>query len=391
VQASEEYFAPHTFQTEGAARVWLETERRLIEADRWTPPAERVEAMRRAEEDRRNAPTIREFATAYIERKKLSATSRERYGQLLRFYILAEPVPSKKKGVRAKKIAKAGLGDVLVQELTRSQVRAWWNGLPVEKRESSCSQAYDLLRAVMNAAVDEEMIDVNPVRVKGASKPSKERDLDPLPVPTLYAIADAMPEQYRLGVLIGGVLGLRSGEVRALSRADVDVKDALLKVERSVKEAERTMTIGPTKTEKSRRTVPIPKALLPDFREHLRDHVMWGKDTLLFPRSDGGPVRSAAWLKMFKKACQQVAAQETDEHIKALLTDHGGYIFHGARATGLTMAYRASGGNLKAVERLAGHTSAKTAMRYQRAELGYLVDVAENISEMIEQGREASS
>jgi hypothetical protein len=30
-------------------------------------------------------------------------------------------------------------------------------------------------------------------------------------------------------------------------------------------------------------------------------------------------------------------------------------------------------------------------MRYQRAELGYLVDVAENISEMIEQGREASS
>jgi hypothetical protein len=47
---------------------------------------------------------------------------------------------------------------------------------------------------------------------------------------------------------------------------------------------------------------------------------------------------------------------------KTLLTDHGGYIFHGARATGLTMAYRASGGNLKAIERLAGHITAKTAL-----------------------------
>jgi integrase len=74
-----------------------------------------------------------------------------------------------------------------------------------------------------------------------------------------------------------------------------------------------------------------------------------------------------------------------------LLTDHGGYLFHGARATGLTMAYRASGGNLKAVERLGGHTSAKTAMRYQRAELGYLVGVADEVSQLIEKDRQEVS
>lgn len=38
VSASAVYIAPTTFQTEGDARIWLETERRLIETGQWTPP-----------------------------------------------------------------------------------------------------------------------------------------------------------------------------------------------------------------------------------------------------------------------------------------------------------------------------------------------------------------
>jgi phosphate-selective porin len=117
-------------------------------------------------------------------------------------------------------------------------------------------------------------------------------------------------------------------------------------------------------------------------------------------------VKSADWLRAFKKACQKVAAQmeteaelhrartgnpESDEsqRIRELLTGNGGYIFHGTRVTGLTWTYRLSGGNLRAVQAIAGHTSPKMALRYQRAEMDYLAVIAGNVSEMIERSGKA--
>lgn len=115
-------------------------------------------------------------------------------------------------------------------------------------------------------------------------------------------------------------------------------------------------------------------------------------------------MKSADWLRAFKKACWSVAAQmeteaelnraltgepESDEsqRIRELLTGQGGYIFHGTRVTGLTWAYRLSGGNLRAVQAIAGHTSPKMALRYQRAEMEYLTAVADNVSTMIESAK----
>ena len=82
----------------------------------------------------------------------------------------------------------------------------------------------------------------------------------------------------------------------------------------------------------------------------------------------------------------QTGEPETDEsqRIRELLTGNGGYIFHGTRVTGLTWTYRLSGGNLRAVQAIAGHTSPKMALRYQRAEMDYLAAIASNVSDMIE-------
>jgi integrase len=164
------------------------------------------------------------------------------------------------------------------------------------------------------------------------------------------------------------------------------------------------VTLGPLKTARkgiASRTLPIPAALVEDVKAHLRDHTQLGRTGLLFWRArDGEPVRSADWLKAFKKACCKVATQmETDaelhraqtgepesdesQRIRELLTSNGGYIFHGTRVTGLTWTYRLSGGNLRAIQAIAGHTSPKMARRYQRAEMDYLAAIADNVSEMI--------
>ena len=421
VERGIRYAAPQTFDTRGDAWAWLDRERRLIDRDDWTPPAERIrqaeverDQAKRARRIAEQLPTIAEYGSKYCERDDLAPTTRDRYRQLLKLYINGEPSTITRRGsVRGKPIVKAGIGDVRVTELTRTHVRQWWQGLPVKEREASSRQAYDLLRAIMNTALDDELVELNPVRIKDAShaQAGRERDLDPLPVEALFAVADAMHERYRLGVLLGGVLGMRSGEVRGLQRRDFNLsgETPTVKVERAVKQAEGTVVLGPLKTARkgiSTRTLPIPAALVGDVKAHLRDHTQLGRSGLLFWRAkDGGPVKSADWLRAFKKACWKVAGQmesdaelrreqtgepESDEsqRIRELLTGQGGYIFHGTRVTGLTWAYRLSGGNLRAVQAIAGHTSPKMALRYQRAEMDYLAAVAHNVSAMIESKRD---
>ncbi|HEX2856130.1 MAG TPA: site-specific integrase [Propionibacteriaceae bacterium] len=416
IQPGTRYTAPQTFDTRGDAWAWLDRERRLIDKDDWTPPRERLRAaeveLEQLREARRLAgqvPTIAEYGARYCDRDNLAPTTRDRYRMLLRLYIKAEPSPITRRGATmGKSIVKVGLGDVRVTELTRAHVRQWWQGLPVKTREASSRQAYDLLRAIMNEALDDELVDVNPVRLKDASRAQagRERDLDPLPIDTLYAVADAMPDRYRLGVLLGGVLALRSGEIRGLQRRDFHLADgvATVKVERSIKEAGGEVILGPLKTARrgiATRTLPIPAALVQDVKAHLRDHTQLGRTGLLFWRpKDGGPVRNSDWLRVFKRACRKVADRmerdaelrrlqtgepESDEslRIRELLTGNGGYIFHGTRVTALTWAYRLSGGNLRAVQAIAGHTSPKMALRYQRAEMDYLAAIADNVSEMI--------
>ena len=423
VQRGVRYTAPQTFDTRGDAWAWLDREHRLIDRDDWTPPLERLHeaeaAVELAREARRLAdqvPTIAEYGALYCDRDNLAAGTRDRYRMLLRLYIKGEPSTITRRGaIKGRPLVKVGLGNVRVTELTRAHVRQWWQGLPVKTKEASSRQAYDLLRAIMNEALDDELVDVNPVRLKDASRAQagRERDLDPLPVETLFAVADAMPPRYRLGVLLGGVLGMRSGEVRALQRRDFNLAGDVptVKVERAVKPADGQVTLGPLKTARkgiASRTLPIPAALVEDVKAHLRAHTQLGRTGLLFWRArDGEPVRSADWLKAFKKACCKVATQmETDaelhraqtgepesdesQRIRELLTSNGGYVFHGTRVTGLTWTYRLSGGNLRAVQAIAGHTSPKMALRYQRAEMDYLAAIAGNVSDMIERSTKAT-
>jgi integrase len=295
-----------------------------------------------------------------------------------------------------------------VTDLTRAHVRHWWSGLPLAEKEPSCKQAYNLLRAIMNSALDDELVNVNPVRLRDAlhAQASRESYMDPLPVDIIFAVADAMPPQWRLGVFMGGVMAMRSGEVRALQRQDFNLDGEIptVKVERAEKQYDNITTLGPLKTARrgiATRTLPIPAVLVDDVRAHLRNHAQLGRNGLLFWRTqDGEPVKSADWLKAFKRACQSVATHmelgaechrrqtgepESDEsqRIRDLLVGNGGYIFHGTRVTGLTWAYRLSSGNLRAVQAIAGHTSPKMALRYQRAEIDYLAAVADNVSRMI--------
>ena len=91
------------------------------------------------------------------------------------------------------------------------------------------AKSYRLLRAVLATAVDDEIIDRNPCRIRGAGvENSAERPI--ATIEEVYELADAIELRYRVMVLTATFASLRLGELRALTRRHVDLLHRTIKV-----------------------------------------------------------------------------------------------------------------------------------------------------------------
>ncbi len=82
----------------------------------------------------------------------------------------------------------------------------------------TAAKAYRLLRAIMNTAVEDELIRRNPCRIKGGGlEQSPERPV--LTVRPVFDLADAIDERYRALVLLAVLCSLRWGEAALPQRA----------------------------------------------------------------------------------------------------------------------------------------------------------------------------
>lgn len=229
--------------------------------------------------------------------------------------------------------------------------------------------AYQFLRTIGLAAVDDGILEDNPVRVRGAGKPSKRRNIDPLTPSQVREVADAMPARWRLGVLLGAWCALRSGEVRELRRKDIDLARGLIKVTRGVTHAgQRTEHVGDPKTEAGIRNLRIPGSMLNDVRTHLHEHAQLGPNGLLFWRDDGGHVTDTEWRAAWLRACKANGVE--------------GIRFHDLRHVGLTYTALA-GATIRELQAVAGHTTPAMALRYQEVAADHMDDVVKTLDAMI--------
>lgn len=341
--------APSTYGARVDAEGWLADERRYLERvgpDSWKPERQRGEQL--------DPRTLREYSVDWLRRPRIRATTREKYAQALRLRVLPT------------------LGDVPVVQLSRAQVGSWWRGLDHDKHPRACDLAYQALRTMMGAAVDEELIAANPCQVRGAGGASKRRSLQPLTPAQVQACADAMPAAWSVGVLLGAWCALRSGEIRELRRRDIDLKATppVIHVRRAVVRAEGRLQVGDTKTGAGVRDVPIPAPLVEPLRLHLRDHTQLGRDGLLiWAPIAGGSVHDGTWRQAWVAAAKAAGVE--------------GYRFHDLRHTGLTYAAMA-GATVRELQRMAGHTTAAMAMRYQEVADPHLAEVVDRLGALIQ-------
>jgi len=179
----------------------------------------------------------------------------------------------------------------------------------------------------------------------------------------------AMPERYRLMVLLASWCGLRFGELAELRQGDIDQRNVRIRVRRAVVRAAGKTIVGAPKTDAGTRDVSIPPHLMPAVKEHLAKHAQWGRDGLLFPAAGGGHLAPSALYRVFYRA--RSAGGRDDLR------------FHDLRHTGAVLAAQTGATLAELMSRL-GHSTASMAIRYQHAAEDRDAVIARKLSAMVE-------
>lgn len=236
--------------------------------------------------------------------------------------------------------------------ITTTAVRSWHASLHAE-HPSSATGAYRLLRQVLGAAVDDNRLPRNPCRIPGAGS-DKAPERKTATLHEVETIVAHLPEHMRLMVLLATYAGLRSSELHALRRSDIDVLHSTVNVARSMHELDDgTVIFKEPKTAASRRTVAYPEAIASEVVDHLARFVGPGRDALVFTgERSGEALRPHVFGIAWRKA--RAAAGRPDLHL------------HDLRHTSLTLA-AATGATLAELMHRAGHSTPHAALRYQHA------------------------
>ena len=203
-----------SFRTKMDAEAWLATERgahRPGRVERRRPPA-KATAERREREAAAN--TVRAFPSVTC-RAWAAAQHRARLRVPAR---LTDPPLLRRDALR----------DVIL-----SEIKAWRASLDAST-ESTNAAAYRLLRSLLQAAEEEELIDRAPPKIRGASSAPVKRVAVPATFDELAVIFGAMPERLRLLIVLAAFVGLREGELLELRRSDVDGVTGRIDVTRKV-------------------------------------------------------------------------------------------------------------------------------------------------------------
>ena len=175
------------------------------------------------------------------------------------------------------------LGNRPIASVRPSDVQSLVKGLSATLAPGSVRNIYDVLAHMYSAAV---MITLWQFRhVRRISLPRiDDSEVEPPTVEEVARVVDAMPDRFRAATILLAGSGLRIGELLGLYVAGVDFLRRTVRVER---QRLQTGQIGPVKTPKSRRTIPVGQVVLDALAVHL---ATYPSDLALFTTKDGGPV-----------------------------------------------------------------------------------------------------
>ncbi|MDQ2957151.1 MAG: hypothetical protein M3Y42_09325 [Actinomycetota bacterium] len=166
------------------------------------------------------------------------------------------------------------LGPMQLTEIAPAHVRTWRAGLLNDGvSDSTCAKAYRLLRAVLNTAVADGVLQRNPCQIPGAgSEHPAERPV--LDLEQVLRLSEIVLRRFRALIHLATFGSLRYGEATALNRVDVAENGRLVRIRGTyVERSDGTIQLGPPKSRAGRRAVSLPTFAADIVVEHLNTYV----------------------------------------------------------------------------------------------------------------------
>ncbi|WP_432252765.1 tyrosine-type recombinase/integrase [Streptomyces sp. HNM1019] len=339
----QEHRAPETFDTKKDAEVWLsQVEADLTRGDWQDPDA--------------GAVNFEEYALRWVKERGLAPTTDELYRRLLRLHLLPT--------FRGRDL----------DEITPPRIRTWRAERLETVGETTVAKSYRLLKAILETAVEDELIRRNPCRIRGAGKESAgERPI--ATVEQVDALADAMGPRWRLMVYIAAYGPARPEEQAEMRRPDVDLETVGVWVRRAAPElTSGRRVVGDTKSEAGKRFIVLPGFMRKDLERHVKWFAEKEPNGLLFVGEKGAPFRRSTFGRKWRKARAKVGLPEN-------------FRFYDLRHTGHTLSTQ-SGATLKDTMVRAGQSSTRAALIYQHSPLERQKEVAAGIDALVRADRQ---
>lgn len=348
--------APGTFDTLGRARGWLSKEREAIDRGMWEAPAVRAK--------RADAETVAEWLTRWLESKR--STLRESSFQTLERII--------ENRVTAVDEPAAALARTPLAEVTRNDVRQWWRQVigMFPDTDTTNRRAYQKLKEAFTAAMNDELIDANPVDLPEARGKAKPKDKELPEFADIRATLCHIDPRYKLVAVLTLVHGLRLGEALFLRRKHiVPLPDGGYEIrvrgnlQRLQIDGRSVMVEQPAKTSAGRREVPVIPDYVADVERHLNEFTGPSPEAMVTLTAKGALVLDTSFRSRLATAKRKagVTAEFTPHYgrnlLVTLLAEQGatpaeiGRILGQRDLTTITETYmKVRAGNLK--NRMAG-------------------------------------
>ena len=341
IPTGERATAPQTFISKLEADSWLSEIRTDLNRGKWRDP-------------NKGSITLKNYAEKYLEQSKYRLAPRtfQDYSILINQRILAN-------------YGFIYIGQLQLRQISPQVVKQWHSAIQEKFTAHNAAYCYRILRAILNEAIRDEIIETNPCKLRGASHVKSKRRNEPS-VKQVVEILELTPERYKTAVLFAAFSGLRKGELFALRRCDVDLVSQTVKVERSqVKLSKKPLIYGEPKTEAGKRTVALPSFLIADLKLHLDLFTSTEPDALIFTTEIGTPVYTLGkwWIKARKKL-------------------NVSYTWHDLRHTAGVITGQL-GATLAELKHRLGHSSVQAALIYQHSTKERDKQLAQGIDEKV--------
>lgn len=239
------------------------------------------------------------------------------------------------------------IGAIQLRRLKRQDIQT---AIDSFKDQPRTAQVYKMtINRICESAIDDLIIARNPCRglVLPKYKAKEKRTLTQIEIDA-FESADFDAEE-RLFVSLLYYCGLRRGEVLALGRGDIDLNNSMLTVNHSLGFDGNKGILKEPKTEKSKRSIPIP----PQLKELIQSYKY---DLYLFMRN-GDYFTHSAFVKMWARILKKMNTAAGGEKIDKIqgLTPH---IF---RHNYASLLYK-QGIKVKEAQKLLGHSTIAVTM-----------------------------